>query len=62
MLAINGKWSMMAFKWWICCSESEKAETKLKLLLNELHVDERSFAGVHSPFREANKWLSSEER
>ena len=42
--------------------ESEKVETIMKYLLNELHADETSFSEMHSPFCEANKRLSSEQR
>ena len=36
MLKINGKWSIMAFKWRGGWAESEKLETIMKFLLNEL--------------------------
>ena len=52
----------MACKWWGGWSESEKVETMLKHLLNELHADETSLRDIHSSFREANKRLSSEYR
>ena len=52
----------MACKWWGGWLESEKVETMLKCLLNELHADETSFRDMRSPFREANKRLISEER
>ena len=42
--------------------ESERVETIMKHLLNELHAIETSFSDMHSPFREANKRLSSEQR
>ena len=62
MLTINGKCSIMAVKWWGGWAESEKVDTIMKHFLNELHSDETSFLDMHSPFREVNKWLSSEQR
>ena len=43
MLTINGNWSIMAVKWWGGWAESEKLETIMKCLLNELQLDETSF-------------------
>ena len=52
----------MTVKWWGGWIESEKRETIMKFLLNELQQDETSFSETHSPFRSANRRVSSEER
>ena len=62
MITLRGKWATTVIKRWSGWSSSEKLETIMKCILDEMHEEEMCFCDMHLSYHNAQKWVSSDSQ